>query len=440
MGTKPESISRLHWNSVLWPSGSGILAWLIWMWASYLDAQQLSSTPYGEPMPGSDRIDFSALLHVLALAILGAGAFIGRRLAIMALRDNLEAASRQSLPVYRFTTTVVAGATILTAIAAIAVFMTGFGGGHSGEAASRRLLEVYLPIIGFTAVVVFLLVTLFTMRAPKRERATMLPEAASPDAVAKSSLLALAFSIPIVATAIGMTTGLLVFDLTNRAPEVTVWLLIMAFIGAGLVAGSILSARALNGLGTDSEGYGAGVAARRVNFVLSIVFVLATLIMSTSYGQSAMSKLTMNASLNVNLYDSGSAIELDVSGYALQRNASVTATLTPPGEVVLSGDASADGQYYDMKTLTSLSEPGDYTLRVESTASDGAALVSEQTVTVSDDGHLTGSKGTAVANATSALTPDGAWIALDFLPPLGLLVLAESVAVYSLFARNRRLD
>lgn len=410
-------------------------AWIVWHVAAALDA--VAAQPDGASAP----LSWGTLVRVAALMVAALGAVLARAGLARELR-SAAVGDPMSRALFRATSITLASTVVVTALTALVVFFMGFGFNASTTAANR-FVNLYLPILGLTINAVFALIGLFTVRAPRAERNVAAAEAPSSTenpstsvASVSNSLLAMAFAIPVVASAIGLTTGLFVFDLTKQAPEAAVWVLILAWIGAGITAGTLVAARSEQGVTRESDGYGAVRAARYLNAVLSVVFVAVTLVMSLAYGANAVSKLNMSSSLSASAFgDKSNGIHLVVDGTQLNPGAPVEVSVSPGTSQDLSGSVNGDGMYYHDTVVSPPLTEGEYTISASTVARNGAELRATTVFTVDGQGMVQSNGGQpAVVNALISI--DGQWLLREFGPAIAMLVLAEAVWILTLRLRN----
>jgi hypothetical protein len=104
--------------------------------------------------------------------------------------------------------------------------------------------------------------------------------------------LGLGYAVPILATAVAIIFGLVVYDVTRTELQVWIWVIIQLIVATGIVAGTRFAAKAKSAKPAAPKPRTALAAgAASLNFVLSIVFAGVVSIMSFVYLGTAISKL-----------------------------------------------------------------------------------------------------------------------------------------------------
>ncbi|HLP22791.1 MAG TPA: hypothetical protein VK139_01975 [Microbacteriaceae bacterium] len=409
------------------------LGWLLWMWATLLDNDVAWAGGSGMRVGG---VSWSTLLRFAAIMLAGLASYLARRVAI-AMAGHVDPNDVRVRGLVRYSTTFVAIALVVSSFSAIGVFLTGFATGEQ-TAVMTRLINLYLPIIGYAALVILLLVSLFLSRPP-RVVANMPEDDTDGEGVEqRRKTLAAAFALPVATAAFAMIVGLIVVDLTGRGPEAVVWLGIMTAVGAGLLTGTRFAANSSRALAPTSDGFRASVAATRVNFVLTVLFVAVTFAMSVGYGMAAVSKLQMFASLNVNAWSDGATARGSVDANRLKLNSRIVVKMTPGDVVIIDDSVQSDDWLSQEFRIDTPLQPGDYTLEAHATAADGRDLNAKQDITVAKDGTWSSSTGGFGDSHSASLTPNAEWVTLDAAPAVGLLLLSMGVNAAALFVRNPR--
>jgi hypothetical protein len=230
--------THLAQRSLLVILGSIIAAWMLALLAAYSDLFVQPVYEDGVYVGESPEIRASTYLVVSAIAIVAAAAIIAQRSAIRARIDQ-GSSSRLPRAAHRFATLVIIVSLAIAAIAGIVVFASNFGGREGGDI-GVRFLSTYLPILLYTAVIVAVLLVGFVFRRdtlPKASSDAPAPATAPQEAPPSSPrALAGAFAVPIIAGAVALIFGLIVFDLTQTRLDVWVWVIIHALIAAGVIA------------------------------------------------------------------------------------------------------------------------------------------------------------------------------------------------------------
>jgi heme/copper-type cytochrome/quinol oxidase subunit 2 len=267
-----------------------LAAWVAFMGAVLVDLYV--------PQPTYDSMGNATfpeeIFHVapyLFLLGISAGAIcsrIGQQLALKA-RAQLGDDNKLARAAYRFATLGVIIGLGAGAIFAIGNFMSAFNT-YSGRAENLglRLLNVYVPILLATALVVYVLLSAFVFRHDGVKNTD--GEKARMSEVQKA--LALGYAIPILATAIAIILGLVVYDITRTNLQIWVWVIIISIVASGVVLGTRFANKARTAKPEKPKPKTALAAgAASLNFVLSIVFGASVSIMAFSFGAEAISKL-----------------------------------------------------------------------------------------------------------------------------------------------------
>ena len=406
----------------------------------------------------------SRYLFLAAIALLVGGALWGRRRIEANLEAN-DAGSTLSRPAHAFSGTVVIIGLVFSVIAALTVFLESFVG-SVGEpvAIDVRIWNTYVPIVLYTAVIVTAILVAFVFRRNRVDSVGVLSSAqsqVSTERTLKQSNLpsvqratGLAFSMPIVAVALALILGLILYDVSRTAIQVWIWVLIQAFIAAGIIFGTWFSRRAIQTLRSEHRAVsGAVVGSRNLNFVLSVVFAALVAAMSLSYGGGAMEQLRVSPSLNISIYENepkeptavgdefaiASAL-VTVDGYDLKRQSEVLVTLEPLGTELISSNADTDGYFWQETVFPPGIGAGTYEVKATAFSEDSVAVT--QSVPVEVTGNLLvrlpeGDGAFQPASTQPRLMDITAnWMLSEVLPAFLLLLLAASVSAIALNIRN----
>lgn len=174
------------------------------------------------------------------------------------------------------------------AVFALANFFSAFGGSTAEGSLTERLIGVYLPIVLATGLVVTTLLFAFVFRKDKSSA-----EAAEDKGLdARQKALGLGYAIPIIAAAIAVIFGLVVYDVTGTSLEAWVWVLIQIIIAAGIILGTRYArvAKAEKPAAPKPRTAWAS-GAWNLNFVLSIVFGAVVSVMAFVFGIGSFEEL-----------------------------------------------------------------------------------------------------------------------------------------------------
>ncbi len=174
------------------------------------------------------------------------------------------------------------------AIFALANFFGAFGGATAEGNLTERLLGVYLPIVLATALVVTTLLFAFVVRKDKVDAGS----AEDKGLDARQKALALGYAIPIIAAAVAVIFGLVVYDITGTSLEAWVWVIIQVIIAAGIILGTRYARLAKAEKPAPPKPRTAWASgAWNLNFVLSIVFGAVVSVMAFTFGIGSFEEL-----------------------------------------------------------------------------------------------------------------------------------------------------
>ena len=267
----------------------------VWGWlffvAAILANQLQNNLSYGTQYPtyqAPEIVHVGTYLFLIAIAGFSFSAIWSQSLAIKA-REELAEEHLLARAAQRFATLAVVVALVFGAIFAIGNFMGAFGYSSSNaQNALVRILDVYLPILLATAMVVFVILKAFVFRQGEHQDG----EKDKRGLTETQKALGLGYAMPIIATAVAIIFGLIVYDVTKTTLQVWVWVLIQVIVVAGVIQGTRFASKAKQGVvrpPRERRVLAAGAAG--LNFVLSIVFGAVVSIMAFTYGGAAVDKL-----------------------------------------------------------------------------------------------------------------------------------------------------
>ena len=284
-----KKLSRVQ-KAIALPLIGEIWGWLFFV-AAILANQLQNNLSYGTQYPSyqaAEIVHVGTYLFLIAIAGFSFTAIWGQSLAIAA-RNELGDSHLLARAAQRFTTLAIVVALAFGAIFAIGNFMGAFGYSSSNaKNAGIRILDVYLPILLATALVVFVILKAFVFREGEHQDG----EKDKRGLTETQKALGLGYAMPIIATAFAIILGLIVYDVTKTNLQVWVWVLIQVIVVGGVVQGTRFAAKAKQGVvrpPRERRALAAGAAG--LNFVLSIVFGGVVSIMAFSFGGSAVDKL-----------------------------------------------------------------------------------------------------------------------------------------------------
>lgn len=287
-------------KAIVLPLMGEVWGWLFFMAALYSN-QVDNQSDYGTAIyvagQTNNRVHLGTYLFLIAIAGFSVFALAGQKTAVAA-RVELGEQNALGRAAQRFATLAVVLALAFGVIYAFGNFMGAFGYGTSNaDNAAARILDVYLPILLSTALVVWVLLSAFVFRAGDHQDG----EKDKRGLTEAQKALGLGYALPILTTAFAIILGLIVFDVTKTGLQVWVWVLIQAIVVGGVVLGTKFAAKAKLGVvrpPRERRALAAGAAG--LNFVLSVVFGGVVSIMSFSYGGAAIDKLQHFPQYDVN--------------------------------------------------------------------------------------------------------------------------------------------
>lgn len=446
-------------RSLLLVLGAAIVAWILFVAGIYVDtllrgAVSTSSTTLEPRSP-----EYSRYLMFAAVASLGIASLLALRRT-----SGLRAHGAQSAlvrPVQLFAGGALIVAAVISAGTCMVLFFDGFLGSSGTTTPLAQTVDLYLPIVLHTALVVTLVLAGFVFvprdaPAPGTQQAQRLeqpepnafpaPRVPLPTTPQTQRSAALGFAVPVVTASVALIAGLIAADLTGSATQVWLWTLVLAVVGGGIVAGTRHAGRALAQLPPSTKPRGAAVGAKNLNFVLTIVFVGSSALLALGYGGSAVNALTSSPWLSVGAYESGpgsapseSLLTWTANGSDLKPGSAITVTMQPAGLELDTIEVNRDGWGDLSGSLPAKDEPGDYALEAHAVAKDGRELVAAASFSRNTEGAFVGGDATdAYTDAPSQVSPITAhWLFSDLLPAGLLLLIAAAVAGLTITARAR---
>lgn len=472
MKTENRTVTWAIWLILL----SAVCGWILFEIGIFTDlmvdsdvitSSDSSTAPYGPD--AVQRLRPSKYLLFAAIAVFGIGSLIAQK-RLVRVRSQAQHPIPLAKAGQEFANTAIIISLSMAAWAAIAVFMESFFEYANADVSiALRLLNTYLPIILYTALVVSVLLAAFVFRKhqpaiPDKNRDQQLPHTGAhtgEDPARVQRNVGLSFAIPIVSVAVALIFGLIVFDLTQTALQVWIWVIIQLVIGGGIIVGALLAQKAIDAYRRiGSQPAGASIGAKNLNFVLSIIFAAVLSFMSLIYGVTAIEQLRVQPGLSLSVYaneakeavSSGDSLDLSaltilVSGTDLERNSGVSVSVesvdasSDGSEIeIISGEADRDGNFWAEQSFDESLNEGEYVLTLAAVSADGSALERDLRFTV-----ISGD-GSEWPNGTDAYAQDAegvrvmpvtlGWVLSDLLPALLLLKLAALVIYVTLRIRN----
>ena len=255
-----------------------VFTWILFMVANWV--AMLGHEGYGEIAKPSNYI------YLAAFAVAGFASLVGHTWAHKAYAaDETDGLARASI---RFGTLAVVISLAATTIFALSSFLSAFNFAGQSSNIGQRFVWTYLPIILATAIVVFVLLKAFVFRTG----GPIADGEEKPKMSERQKALALGYAVPILCTAFAIILGLFVYDATRTNLDTWVWVLIIAIVGVGVIAGTRFAAQARQArVEAPRPKTALAAGAATLNFVLSIVFGVAVSFMAFAMGSSAIYKL-----------------------------------------------------------------------------------------------------------------------------------------------------
>ena len=229
----------------------------------------------------------SKFLYLAGIALLAQGSLMGLR------RSDSAASSGKDPGGLTLASLRLSGLGVIISLAggtvyALINFLGAFGGSVSTGSFVQRSLAVYLPILLSTVLLVYVILKAFVWRtvneADKKNSKKKVD--------ARKKALALGYALPIVAGALAVIFGLVVFDTTGTSLESWVWVIIQVIVASGIILGTRFARRAKHQepVRRKAKNRLAG-GAWNLNFVLSILFGAVVSIMAFVFGTNSFEKL-----------------------------------------------------------------------------------------------------------------------------------------------------
>lgn len=277
-------------RAIILPLVGLYLAWIAFVGANLADIY-VPLPVYdnmGNVTTNNEVFHIAPYLYLFGIAAGAIASQWGQKLSIRAMAE-LGEQNKLARAAYRFTTLGIILGLVAGAIFAIGNFMGAFNL-YSGRAENLglRLLNVYVPIILATALVVYVLLSAFVFNHGHEKTA----DGKKPAMSDVQKALALGYALPILTTAVAIIFGLVVFDITRTNLEVWIWVIIIGIVATGITLGTKFSNKAKTAKPDKPKPRTALAAgAASLNFVLSIVFGSVVSVMAFSFGGAAVEKL-----------------------------------------------------------------------------------------------------------------------------------------------------
>ncbi|MBT5575973.1 MAG: hypothetical protein HOJ98_02440 [Microbacteriaceae bacterium] len=278
----------LSQRAILTPLVGLVIAWAFFMFAAWSNLYvQPEYDAGGAWISDGPIVRPSTFLYLAGIAAFALAALSGLKTS-GAQRARNDSEDGLTLAAYRFGNLTVIIALAGGAIFALANFFGAFGGSTAEGSLLERLVGVYLPILLATALVVTVLLLAFVFRDDKTEDRSASKKGLDP----RQKALGLGYAIPIIAAAIAVIFGLVVYDVTGTSLEAWVWVIIQVIIAAGIILGTHYARMAKAEKPAPAKPRTAWASgAWNLNFVLSIVFGAVVSVMAFVFGIGSFEEL-----------------------------------------------------------------------------------------------------------------------------------------------------
>jgi hypothetical protein len=275
-------------KAILLPLIGLIAGWSLFMLASY---SELFVQPVydddGFWISDGSSVRASTYFYLSGIAVFSVLSMLslrmsGRHRVLVGADEPLTKAS------YRFANLTVIIGLAGAVIFGITTFLGAFNRFRGDEPLVSRLLGVYAPIVLAAVLVVVIILVAFVFRSDQPASASE----PTPGLSDRQKALGLSYATPIVAAALAIIFGLVVYDITGTTLEAWVWVVIQVIIAAGIILGTRYARLAKAERPTPPKPRTAlASGAWNLNFVLSIVFGAVVSVMAFTFGAQAFEEL-----------------------------------------------------------------------------------------------------------------------------------------------------
>jgi hypothetical protein len=275
-------------KAILLPLIGLAMGWVLFMFASWSDLFiQPEYDPTGAWLNDGPAIRPSTYLYLLGITVYSVSALLGLQASAKEMGGNNtnDGATRAA---YRFGNLNVIIGLAGGAVFALVNFLSAFRQNETEQGLMYRLVAVYLPILLATGLVVTVLLFAFVFR---KDHSSVAAEKTT-GMTKRQKALGLGYSIPIIAGAIAIIFGLVVFDITQTSLDAWVWVIIQVIIAAGIILGTRYARMAKSEKAAAPKPRTVWASgAWNLNFVLSIVFGGVVSVMAFVFGSGSFEKL-----------------------------------------------------------------------------------------------------------------------------------------------------
>jgi hypothetical protein len=275
-------------NTIRFPLFALIFTWASFMVAIYIGIRNPQTTydNQGQPINPEPYVGLQTYVYLLGIATFSLVA-LWALLQALAIRSQNDSSLAKAA--HRFNNLGVILSLLAGAIFAIGNFLGAWNQYNSlSDPPLIRFMNVYLPIILATALVVFVLLQAFVFR---KDAPDIPGEEKDVDRAKLQRAIGLAYASPIIGTAIAIIFGLIVYDITKTDLDTWIWVVIQVIIATSIILGTRFAASAKQARPLPPRERRVGVAAVSLNFVLSIIFGVVVIIMAFTLGASAVDSL-----------------------------------------------------------------------------------------------------------------------------------------------------
>lgn len=275
-------------RAVLLPLVGLAIAWIFFMAASFSELfVQPTYDADGFWVSDGPAVRASTYLYLAGLAVFSVISLRSLRITLRH-RTMLGVDEPLTKAAYRFANLSVIIGLAGSVIFGISTFIGAFNRFGGDPSLTSRLLGVYLPIVLAAVLVVAIILVAFVLR----------PDTSSENSDVKSGLsnrqkaLGLGYAIPIIAGALAIIFGLVVYDVTGTTLEEWVWVIIQVIIATGIILGTRYARMAAAEKPAPPKPRTAlASGAWNLNFVLSIVFGVVVSVMAFTFGSQSFEAL-----------------------------------------------------------------------------------------------------------------------------------------------------
>jgi MFS family permease len=275
-------------KTILLPLAGLVSGWSFFMFASW-------SNLYVQPVYDESNswvsdggvVRASTFLFLAGIAVFSILSLVALRISV-AHRAVVGAEEPLARAGYRFANLSVIIGLGGAVIFGLTTFLSAFSRFGDNEPVLNRLIGVYVPIILAAALVVVVILVAFVYRNDGEVPAEGKKSALS----ARQKAMGLAYAIPIIAGAVAIVFGLVVYDITQTSLEAWVWVIIQVIIASGIILGTRFASQARAEKPQPAKPRTAWASgAWNLNFVLSIVFGAVVSITAFVFGTASFEEL-----------------------------------------------------------------------------------------------------------------------------------------------------